>query len=216
MELNKIFAAVLVAGIVAMLGGFVSKQFVHAEPLAREAYPIEATEVSAGGEGAAAPTGPEPILALLATASVEQGQKLGKACAACHAFDKGGANKVGPGLWGVVNAEKAHHAGFSYSSALSDKGGKWTYADLNHFLWKPKDFVPGTKMTFAGLKKAEERAAVIAWLRTLADSPAPLPGAAEIAAESPSPAAAPETPQNSSTPATPTAPAAPASADKAP
>lgn len=185
MEFNKIFAAFLIAGIVAMLGGFVSRQFVHAEPLAKEAYPIEAIEISAGGAGTAAPAGPEPILALLATANLEQGQKLAKACAACHVFDKGGPNRVGPGLWNVVGAEKAKHAGFSYSSALTEKGGKWTYADLNHFLWKPKDFVSGTKMTFAGIKKPEDRAAVIAWLRTLADSPVPLPGPTEIGAEAP-------------------------------
>lgn len=198
MEFNKIFAAVLVSGIVAMLSGFIANQFVHVDPLDKEAYPIEAIEAAAGdGAAAAKPAGPEPILALIAAANVEQGQKLAKACAACHAFEKGGANRVGPGLWGVVNAQKAHHAGFSYSSAMAEKGGKWTYADLNHFLWKPKDFVPGTKMTFAGLKKPEDRAAVVAWLRTLADSPAPLPSAADIAAESPPeapPAAAPEAP----------------------
>ena len=216
MELNKIFAAVLVAGIVAMLGGFVSKQFVHAEPLAAQAYPIEATEVSADASAAAAPSGPEPILALLATANVEQGQKLAKACAACHAFEKGAPNKVGPALWGVVGAEKGKHAGFSYSSAMASKGGKWTYADLNHFLWKPKDFVAGTKMTFAGLKKAEERAAVIAWLRTLADSPAPLPGAADIAAEAPPAAATPAPESSSPGPAGTPAPAAPATGKATP
>lgn len=210
MEFNKIFAALLIAGIVAMLGGFVAKTLVHAQTPDKPGFPVEAAE---GGVSAtaAAPKGPEPVLGLIAAANVEQGQKLAKACAACHTFDKGGPNRVGPNLWGVVNRPKGKHEGFSYSSAMAEKGGAWSYADLNHFLYKPKDYVAGTKMTYAGLKKPEDRAAMIAYLRTLADSAPALPSQGDIDAETAAfapPAAA--TPPTSTPPAQTTAPAAPA------
>ena len=98
-----------------------------------------------------------------------------KKCRACHTNEKGAGHRVGPDLWNIVNRPKGHAPGFSYSEAMAAKGGEWTYEDLDHFLRKPKDFVPGTKMGFAGLKKAKDRAAVIAYLRTLSDSPVPLP-----------------------------------------
>lgn len=197
MEFNKIFAAVLVAGIVAMLGGFVANLLVHGEKLEQNAYTIEVVE-SAGTAGGAEPM-PEPILAMIASADAARGEKVAKACAACHTFTKGGANGVGPNLYGVVGGPKDHAAGYAYSGALLEHGGStWTYAELNKFLWKPKKYAAATKMNFIGLKKPEDRAAVIAWLRTMADSPKGLPSAGEIAAEEaeltpPEPAALPET-----------------------
>ena len=173
-DFQKIFPAFLVAAIVAMLSGFVAEQVVHPKDLKKDAVEIESvTQVAAGG--AAKPAGPEPIEALLAAADIERGAKLSKACAACHSFDKGGVNKVGPNLWDIVNAPKGGKAGFSYSSALAEAGGTWSYADLNKFLWKPKKAVPGTKMNFAGMKKPADRAAMVAWLRTLSDAPFALP-----------------------------------------
>ncbi len=200
MEFNKIFAAVLVAGIIAMLGGFMAKQLVHPKHLEEAAYKIEETETSAGGATVAA--GPEPIMALLAAADVAKGEKVAKACASCHSFNKGGPAGVGPNLWGVVGGPKDHMPGYAYSGALLKAGGPmWTYEELNKFLWKPKAYAPDTKMGFVGLKKAEERAALLAWLRTQADSPKALPTDAEIAkeqadlappaTEEPDPAAAP-------------------------
>lgn len=182
MEFNKIFAAVLVAGIVAMLGGFVGKLLVHGETPAEDAYTIEVVE--AAGPGGAAEAKAEPILALIAAADVSRGQTVAKACAACHTFTKGGANGVGPNLWNTLGNAKEHAAGYAYSGALKAHGSaSWTYLDMNKYLWKPKKYAPGTKMNFIGLKKPEDRAAVIAYLRTLADSPKALPGAGEIAAE---------------------------------
>lgn len=177
-EWNKVLAAILVAGITASMAGFISERIVH--PKMAEAH--GSTEVAAG-TAAAAPQMPEPILALIAGADVEKGKAAGKACAACHTFDKGGADGVGPNLWNVINRGRGAEGGFAYSEDLKAKGGKWTYADLNHFLWKPKKFAPGTKMNFIGIKKPEDRAAVIAWLRTLEDSPPALPSDADIAAE---------------------------------
>jgi cytochrome c len=181
-EFNKLFAAVLVAGIVAMLGGFVAEQLIHPHELETDAVAIEglADDAGAGGGKAAMP---EPILALIATADLAKGEKLSKACTACHTFESGGAAKIGPNLYGVVGGPKAHMAGFAYSDGLKAKGGTWSYEDLNHFLWKPKKFIEGTKMNFVGIKKPEDRAAMIVWLRAQGSSSMGLPGAAAIAAE---------------------------------
>lgn len=185
MESNKIFAAILVAGILAMLSGFVAKKVIHVADPAENAFKIEVVE-EAGAGGATGPTGPEPILALLAAANPEKGAGIAKACAACHSFGKGEGARVGPNLYGIVNNKHAHMEGFAYSEAMAALHDKtWTYNELNEFLYNPKKHIPGTKMVFAGLKKPEQRADVVAYLRTLADSPAPLPSEAEVAAEAP-------------------------------
>ena len=181
MEFNKIFAAILVAGIIASLTGFVSKKLVHPHELEENAVKIEVPEDAGAGVPVKEKL-PEPVLALIADADVTRGQKLSKACAACHSFDKGGANGVGPNLYGMVNAAKQAKAGFAYSGVLNAQGGdKWTYAELNKFLWKPKKYAPGTKMNYLGLKKPADRAAMLAYMASLGGASAP--SAAEIAAE---------------------------------
>ena len=119
--------------------------------------------------------GREPIAGLLASADPAEGEKVFKKCQACHTVDKGGPNKVGPALFGVVGNDIATHDGFAYSDSLQGLPGDWTYDALNHFLWKPKDYADGTKMAFAGLRKPEDRANIIAYLRAQDDSPEPLP-----------------------------------------
>lgn len=180
MEFNKIFAAVLIAGIIAMFGGFVAHQLIHPHELEKDAITIEGVESVDGGSTKVAM--PEPILHLIATADVAQGEKLSKVCAACHTFESGGPNGVGPNLWGVLGGKTAHASGFAYSETLAGMNGSWDYAALNKFLWKPKAYIDGTKMNFIGLKKPEDRAALIAWLRTKGSS-APMPSDAQIAAE---------------------------------
>lgn len=188
MELNKIFAAFLVAGVSAMLCGFVAKAVIHVEKPEENAFKIEVADTGTGGAPAAEPEA-EPILALLASADPAKGQSVAKVCAACHTFNKGEPARVGPNLYGIIGAKHAHAEGFAYSDAMKAMHDKsWGYHELNIFLWKPKAHVPGTKMGFAGLKKPEDRAAVIAYLRTLSDSPAALPSDADIAAEAPKPA----------------------------
>jgi cytochrome c len=131
-----------------------------------------------GAKEAAAPS--EPIEKLLQTASVEKGAGAAKKCAACHTFEKGGPNRVGPNLFGVINEKKGEgRAGFNFSAAMKGKGGTWTFDDMNKFLANPKGFIPGTAMGFAGITKDSERADVIAYLATLADKPVPLPTAAK-------------------------------------
>jgi len=189
MEFNKLFAAALVAGASAMLCGFVAKQIIHVEKPHENAFKIEVSETEAGGAPVAEAVA-EPVLALLATADVAKGQGIAKVCAACHSFGKGEPARVGPNLWGIVGAKHAHSEGFAYSDGLKAMHDKtWTLAELNTFLWNPKKYVAGTKMTYAGMKKPEDRAAILAWLRTQADSPVALPSEAEIAAEAPKPAA---------------------------
>lgn len=168
METNKIFAALLVAGIVAMLGGFVTKQVFPHEALGENAYPIEVVDAGPATGGDAKPAGPEPIEELMASADIAEGEKLSKVCAACHTFDNGGAAKVGPNLFHIVGGPHAHMDGFAYSDAMKAKAGEtWTRDALNAFLWNPKKAVPGTKMVYVGMKKPEQRAAMIKWLETL-------------------------------------------------
>jgi cytochrome c len=177
LEGNKIAAAILTAGIVAVGSGVFSNILYHPHELEEPVYRVEGAPKEGGGEAEPATEEAQPIGALLASASVESGEKAAKKCAACHSFDKGGANKVGPNLWGVVNRSIGSHEGFSYSEALAGKSGDaWDYEHLSQFLANPKTYAPGTKMSFAGIRKDTERADVIAYLRSLADEPAPLPG----------------------------------------
>ena len=181
--LNKLFAGVLVAGLMLMTGVKLAEVLVPHTELEQNAYVIEVPEGDAVAAAAPVDKGPEPIMALLASVDAAAGEKLAKKCTACHVFDQGGANKVGPALWNIVNADKGAVDGFGYSAALADFGGQWDYASLNAFLAKPKAYISGTKMNFAGLKKPADRANMIAYLRQQADSQAALPTAEEIAAE---------------------------------
>ena len=120
----------------------------------------------------------QPIEVRLASSSAERGQSAAKVCLACHSFEKGGPNKQGPNLWGIVNRPRASEAGFNYSAAMKAKGGEWSFEELDKFLANPKGYVPGTAMGFAGLPQDTKRADVINYLHTLADKPVDLPKAA--------------------------------------
>lgn len=166
LENNKIFAAILIAGIVAMMAGFIADQFFHEDDLEEDAYPIEVAEEPVAG-GAVVEATAEPIDDLIATADAATGAQLVKACAACHSFEQGGPNKIGPNLWGIYGGPKAHLASFAYSDGLKNMEGSWDVQALNEFLWKPKSYIPDTKMNYVGLRKPEDRAHVIKYLQTL-------------------------------------------------
>jgi len=216
-EYNKVIGAFLGAVFVVFSVGIVSDAIFAAPHPEKEGFIIEAVEAEAGG-AAAAPT-EEPIAVRLATADPAAGQAVEKKCAACHTTENGGANKVGPNLWSIVNRPIASHEGFAYSGAMKEfaQGGSvvWDYEHLDHFLASPKGLVKGTAMGFAGIKNPTERANLIAYLRTFADTPAPLPEAAAPAAE---PAAAPAGETPAAQPAAPAeaAPAEPAGAPAEP
>lgn len=180
---NKLFAGFLMAGLLMLAGAKLADVMVPHSDLAENAYKIEVPEASAVADAAPVDKGPEPIMAMLADADIAAGEKLSKKCTACHVFNTGGAAKVGPALWNIVNAAKGAADGFSYSAAMAGFGGAWDYAALNAFLAKPKAYMPGTKMNFVGLKKPSDRANMIAWLRQQADAPVALPSAEDIAAE---------------------------------
>lgn len=179
---NKIFGALLAAAWSIVIAAYGGELLYHPEEsLSANAYPIkvEGSAQAAGSASekpAAQKPAPEPDIAtLLASADAQAGAKIARKCSACHTLDKGGPNRVGPNLWNIVNRPMGSHEGYSYSSAMSGEKGDWTYEKLYHFLKSPRDYVPGTKMTFAGIQDPKDRADLIAYLRTLSDNPAPLP-----------------------------------------
>lgn len=185
---NMGVGALLGTVFVLMSVSIASEGIFHSGHPEKEGFAIVAEdaggeEAAGGGEEAKA----TPIATLLASADAAAGETVFKKCASCHTSEKGGPNKVGPNLWDVVNRPVASHEGFSYSAGMTtfSEGQKvvWDYDHLSFFLEAPKKHVPGTAMGFAGLKKDDERANLIAYLRTLSDNPAPLPSASSEGAD---------------------------------
>lgn len=168
-EWNKVIASVLTALIIAMVAGILSNMLVQPKPLEKPVFMVAgAPASSAPAEQAAAPK-LEPIAPLLAKADAKKGEALTKVCQTCHTFNKGEPNKIGPNLFDVVGEAIAEDRnGYAFSSALeADKGQKWDPEKLNAWLDDPQHFAPGTKMTFAGFPKPQDRADVIAYLQSL-------------------------------------------------
>jgi cytochrome c len=179
LELNKIVASILLAALIAMLVGFITDILYEPEtnPKVR-GYSVAVTEGSGNAGNAALDDKPIKfdIPALMKQASAEAGEAVFKKCVMCHTYEKGGVNKIGPRLWNIVGKAKGSEGEYSYSAAIKGKGGEWDYDSLFHFLHKPKEFAPGTKMAFVGLNKPEDIANVIAFLREKAsEKPKPLP-----------------------------------------
>ena len=174
LRFNKIAAALLSGVFLIMVFGKIGNILVNPKTEISNAYPIEVPEKNQIKSKVVEEVVIEPILALLATANLESGQKISKKCVACHGFDAGGPNKVGPNLYNIVNKDQGK-ADYAYSKVLASLSGKWSYEELNKFLYKPKLYSKGTKMNYAGLSKTKDRANLIAWLRTKSDSPVSLP-----------------------------------------
>jgi cytochrome c len=182
LEVNKVIASVLVAGIAFFLAGTIGDNLVDERRPAKTAIKIDVQEAAAPA-GAAAPAALPPIGPLLAKADIATGEKYVKTvCSACHTFNEGGKAGVGPNLYNVVGGPHAHMQGFDYSAALKSKQGPWTYDELNEWLHKPSSYAPGTRMTFAGINNDQQRADVIDYLHTLSPNPVPLPPETEPAA----------------------------------
>ena len=174
-EFNKIAGAVLGTALVVFGLNEVAGIIYHADAPEKPGMIIEVAEAatSAAAEETVAAV---PIATLMAAADVAKGEAAMKACAACHTFDNGGANKAGPNLWNIVGKNIAAHEGYKYSKAFLERASEtWDYEALDAFLKKPKDYIRGTKMGYAGIKSDAKRADVIAYLRSLSDSPVPLP-----------------------------------------
>ena len=172
---NTIAGWVLAAGIAALGLSIVTGEYFRAERPEKMGYTVEGVEEEGAGGAAEAE---KPIEFYLASADPAKGATVFKKCQACHTAEKGGANGTGPDLYGVVGEPLAQgHGGFPFSDALKSKGGTWDWDNLSQWLKSPKTFAPGTKMTFAGLSKPEDRADVIAYLNQHSDHPLPMPAA---------------------------------------
>lgn len=170
---NTIAGWVLAGGIAALGLSILSGEYFHAERPEQMGYVVEGVEAE-GGDAAEAE---KPIAFYLASADAAKGEQVFKKCAACHNADKGGPNALGPNLWGTMGKPHGHVPGFAYSDALKGKPGNWDWQGMSDWLHSPKAYAPGTKMTFAGLSKPEDRANLIAFLNARSDAPLPLPAA---------------------------------------
>jgi cytochrome c len=184
-QFNTTAGWVLGAGIAALGLTLVTGQFYKHHPVEKGGYPVEAAQEDAGGAAAAV----VPIATLMQTADAVKGAEVFKKCASCHTITSGGANGVGPNLYAILGAKHGHSAGFAYSAGMLAKPGNWDFDSLNSWLTKPKAYVEGTKMSFAGLSKGEDRANLIAYLNTQGSN-LPLP-ATPAAAPAADPAAKP-------------------------
>ena len=216
-ELNKILGAILGTCLITLALNIGAGAIFAPEKPAKPGYVI-AVKTEGGGAKTVEKPKEVPLPVRLAKASVDKGKATAKQCQACHSLEKGGPNRVGPNLWGVVDRPRASHPGFNYSAAMKAKGGKWTYDELDKFIINPRGDIPGTAMTFAGIKNDQQRADVIDYLHTLSDNPVPLPkaqaenappaagaaGASKPAANKPA-----EAPKPSTAPAAAPPPAAP-------
>lgn len=174
----------LFAGIIALGGSIVSAKIFHSERPENLGYVIEGVEADGGDGGDGGPS----LNTLLASADIAKGEKVFAKCVACHTINAGGANGIGPNLHGVMGeGVGTGHAGFAFSDALKSKGGSWDFATMDHWIKSPREFAPGTKMTFAGLGKAEDRANLIAYLNSQGSN-LPLPAADAPPAEEAAPA----------------------------
>ncbi|WP_353270710.1 c-type cytochrome [Wolbachia endosymbiont (group A) of Hedychridium roseum] len=174
MELNKIAASILLSGLIIMIVSNVVDMLYSPEE-----YKIEHQTIVAAGNNEFQQKIEQVALdigALMQNASFEKGKSAAKKCIACHSFEKGGMNKVGPNLWNVVGNKKAHlGSSFNYSKAVLERGGKWGYEELFAFLKNPKAYIKGTRMAFAGISNPQEIADLVSYLRQLSDNPVALP-----------------------------------------
>ena len=175
--MNKIIVSIVFAIILVLGINKVTDVIFYVEKPEKSAYQV--TSLTTAASTTSAETGSTNseegnIMALFASASAAEGAKVFKKCAACHSIKEGGKNKIGPALWGVLGRTAGSVPGYKYSKAMTAHGKNWSFEEMNGFLIKPKDWIKGTKMSFAGLKNAKDRAAVILYMNENTNSPLPL------------------------------------------
>ena len=175
--MNKIIVSIVFAVILVLGINKITDSIFYVEKPEKSAYQV--ANITSVASTTASETSSENsetgnIMALFASTSAAEGAKVFKKCAACHSIAEGGANKIGPALWGVLGRTAGSVPEYKYSKAMASHGKNWSFEEMNGFLIKPKDWIKGTKMSFAGLKKAEDRAAVILYMNENSNSPLPL------------------------------------------
>ena len=174
--MNKIIVSIVFAVILILGINKIADSIFYVEKPEQSAYQVASvtTASTTTSETSSESSESENIMTLFASTSIDDGKKVFKKCAACHSIAKGGANKIGPALWGVIGRKAGSISDYKYSKALAAHGKSWSFEEMNGFLIKPKDWIKGTKMSFAGLKNAKDRAAVILYMNENSDSPLPL------------------------------------------
>ena len=173
-EINKIIAAIIFTVLVVFGIDKITDLIFHIEKPSEAAYKIEAPAVKTASAESSS-SGSVDIKALLALGTIEHGQKVFKKCSACHVVAKGGKNKIGPVLYGILGKQSASVSDYKYSKALIAHGKVWSFTEMNSYLIKPQAHIKGTKMAFAGLKKEKDRASVILYMNSMSDNPLPKP-----------------------------------------
>ena len=175
-EVNKIIAAILLIALIVIGIGKISDMAFHVEKPEKSAYKVEIQEaVSTTNSNKEKVIEKVDISALLAKGDVKHGEKVFKKCAACHLVNKGGVNKIGPALYGIIGRKVASKDDYKYSKAMAAYDKNWSFEEMNGYLKKPQSYIKGTKMAFAGLRKEKDRASVILYLNQNSDNPLPLP-----------------------------------------
>ena len=175
--MNKIFVSIVLAIILVLGINKITDSIYYVERPEKSAYQVDgiiAADNTSLAEKSSENLETGNIVALFASTSAEEGAAVFKKCAACHSIAKGGANKIGPALWGVLGRKAGSIEDYKYSKAMVAYGKPWTFEEMNGFLIKPKDWIKGTKMSFAGLKKPKERAAVILYMNENTNNPLPI------------------------------------------
>jgi len=172
--MNKIIASIILAVILVLGINKITDIIFFIEKPEKSAYQVTSVSTTTETTSKSSSAGSGDIMALLTSASVSDGEKVFKKCAACHSIAKGGGNKIGPALWGVLGRQAGSISDYKYSKAMTAHGKIWSFNEMNSFLKKPKDWIKGTKMSFIGLKSEKDRAAVLLYMNKKTDSPLPL------------------------------------------
>ena len=171
--MNKIIVSIILAIILVVGINKITDVIYYVEKPEKSVYQVEGVTLASSNETKTDSSDSQvgDIVALLASVNATDGEKVFKKCAACHSIAKGGANKIGPALWGVLGRQAGSLVDYKYSKAMSAYGKPWSFEEMNGFLIKPKDWIKGTKMAFAGLKSEKDRASVMLYMNSMSDKP---------------------------------------------